>query len=376
MNMRTTKWHVSLSLASGALLLLAIPTLRAQSKGVVVEEIVARVNNQIIALSDYDKAQQELRHEIEQGCQGCPPDKIDAQFKDGQKNLVRDLIDQQLLIERAKDMDISVDTQLIKQLDEIRKKNTLASLEDLEKAVEAEGISWEDFKTQTRNKLLTDEVISREVAGRIDLTNEEIKQFYEAHKNEFVLPEQVSLAEIFLSTEGKTPEEAGAIQKKAEDLRARIVKGDDFGEIAKRYSEGQTAKDGGDLGLFQRGQLSKQIEDLVLTREKNDITEVIQTKTGFEILKVVDHFQAGQQPFEKVEDAIANRIRMSRMEPAMRDYLAGLREESYVWVKPGYTDSAALVGGTNIQEVAPTPDTPKKGKGAKKKLPLPKVNGS
>ena len=78
-----------------------------------------------------------------------------------------------------------------------------------------------------------------------------MKQYYDAHPQEFTRPEQVALAEIFLSTEGKSPEEIAAVQRKAEDLHNRVIKGDDFGEIAKRYSEGSTAKDGGDLGTFR-----------------------------------------------------------------------------------------------------------------------------
>jgi hypothetical protein len=108
--------------------------------------------------------------------------------------------------------------------------------------------------------------------------------------------------------------------------------------------------------------------------DKGQITDVIQTKTGFEILKVLDHFQAGLQPLDKVEPEITNVLYKQKMEPAMRTYLAQLREESYVMVKPGYTDTAAVPGATVIQEVAPTPDSTTKKKD-KKKLPVPKVNG-
>jgi peptidyl-prolyl cis-trans isomerase SurA len=219
-------------------------------------------------------------------------------------------------------------------------------------------------------------VIRQEVAGHMDIGPEEVKQFYEAHKQEFDLPEQVVLAEIFLSTEGKTPEEIAAVRRKADDLRNRVVKGQDFTLIAQKYSEGQTAKDGGPLGTFKRGELTKDLDDAVFAMNKGQISDVIQTKTGFEILKVVDHYQAGLQPLSKVQDQIQNKLYMQKMEPAMREYLAQLREESYVTVKPGYTDTAAVPGATAIQEVAPTPDAVAKKKG-KKKLPLPvKTTGS
>jgi peptidyl-prolyl cis-trans isomerase SurA len=346
---------------------------RGQAKGTVVEEIVARVNNQIITLSDYQKAAAGLRQEATQDCQNCSPMQIQGEVEKRQKDLLRDMIDQQLLIERAKDMDVSVETDLVKRLDDVRKQNNLNTLEELEKAVESQGIVWEDYKTQLRNSLLTQEVIRREVGGRMNIGSDEVKKYYDAHKQDFNRPEQVSLAELFLSTDGKSPEEIAAVRTRADDLHNRLVKGEDFDVLVKRYSEGSTAQQNGGLGEFERGQLSKQLEDAVFTMDKNQFTDVIQTKTGFEILKVLDHFQAGLQPLDKVEGEITNVLYRQKMDPAMREYLAMLREESYVLVKPGYTDTAAVAGATAIQEVAPTPDAADKKK-AKKKLPLPKAN--
>ena len=359
---------------AGSGITLAAHTLHAQAKDVVVEEIIARVNNDIVTLSDFQKAQAALRDEIAQGCQGCSQDKMEEEYKDKSKDLLRDLIDQDLLVQRAKDEGISVETDLIKHLDDVRKDNNLASIDDLEKAVESQGLSWEDYKTQIRNNLLTQEVIRRDVGSRINIADSDSKAYYEEHKADYVRPEEVVLAEIFLGTEGKTPEEMASVERKADDLRARLTNGDDFNELAKRYSEGSTAKDGGELGTFQRGQLSKQIEDAVFKLDKGQMTSVIQTKTGFEILKVEAHYVAGQQPYEKVQDEIMNHMYMQRVQPALREYLAQLREQSYLKVNPGYVDSAAVPGTSVITEVAPTPDTTEKSKG-KKKIPHPKVNG-
>ena len=341
--------------------------------GIIAEEIVARVNNDIISLTDYAKAEEALRHDVREECQACAPERVEAMYKDKQKDLLRDLIDQQLLIQRGKDEGISVEAEVIKQLDEVRKQNNLASLDELEKAVESEGLSWEDYKLQFRNRLLTQEVIHREMGNRIVIGHDEVKQYYDAHQKDFVKPEQVELAEIFLDTKDKTPQEIETIEQKANDYRNRVIKGEEFSEIAKRYSEGSTKDKGGVLGTFERGQLSKQLEDVVFKMDKGQITEVIQTKTGFEILKVIDHFQAGLQPVDKVETEIMNRIYMQKMQPQMREYLARLREESYVTVKPGFTDSAAVPGASVIQEVAPTPDAQQKNNNGKKKI-KPKLN--
>jgi peptidyl-prolyl cis-trans isomerase SurA len=369
---------ISILIFSGALMVTAalLPSCaRAQTKAEGVEQIIARVNNDVITMSDYQKAEDQLREEVAHDCQGCTQDKLMAEFKDQQKDLLRGLIDQSLMVQRAKDMGISVESDVIKRLDEVRVQNHLNSMEDLEKAVEGSGLAWEDYKTTIRNGLLTQEVVRREVGSHINIATDEVKKYYDAHPQEFTRPEQVVLSEIFLGTEGKSPEEIEAVQKKAEDLRNRVMKGDDFNEIAKRYSEGSTAKDrGGDLGTFPKGELDQKLEDVVFKMDKGQITDVIQTKTGFEILKVENHYQAGLQPVDKVENEIMNRLYMEKMQPQMREYLAQLREESYVMVKPGYTDSAAVAGASVIQEVQPTPDAVQKKKD-KKKLPLPKVNG-
>jgi peptidyl-prolyl cis-trans isomerase SurA len=368
----------SIWIFGGALVVTAalVPAgVRAQAKALVVEEIIARVNNDVITMSDYQKAEEQLREEVAHDCQGCAQDKLMTEFKDQQKDLLRGLIDQSLMVQRAKDMGISVESDVIKRLDEVRVQNHMNSLEELEKAVEGSGLAWEDYKTTIRNGLLTQEVVRREVGSHINIGNDEVKKYYDAHPQEFTRPEQVVLSEIFLSTEGKSPEEIESVQKKAEDLRNRVMKGDEFSEIAKRYSEGSTAKDrGGELGTFPKGELDQKLEEVVFKMDKGQITDVIQTKTGFEILKVENHFQAGLQPMDKVENEIMNRLYMQKMEPQMRDYLGKLREESYVMVKPGYTDSAAVAGASVITEVQPTPDVVQKKK-EKKKVPLPKVNG-
>jgi peptidyl-prolyl cis-trans isomerase SurA len=341
--------------------------------GTVVEEIIARVNNEIITLTDYQKSMAERPKEVQDEC-SCSGDQLQAAIADAQKNSLRDLIDQQLLIQRAKDMNIDVTADVVNKLNDVRKQNNLATIDELQKAVEESGESWDDYKQQISNESYTNEVIRQEVGQRVDVGPDEVKAYYDDHKSEFDRPEEVALSEIVLNTDDKTGADLDAVKKRLQDIRARIADGEDFAELAKRYSEDTaTAGDGGGLGLYTRGQLAKQIEDAVFALDKGQMTDVIQTKNGFMILKVDQHFQAGEQPLNAVQDEIQNKIYQTKMDPQLRKYLAELREESYVWVRPGYTDSAALPDATVIQEVAPTPDVPDKK--AKKKMSLPKVSG-
>lgn len=333
-----------------------------EPKKVVYEEIIARVNNQIITRGDLAKARVDLGNEVHDDCQNCTPQQIDQQIAQREKDLLRDLIDQSLLVQRAKDDDINVETDLIKQLDEIRQQNSLPDMDALAKKVTESGLDYEDFKTSLRNKLLTNEVIRKEVSSRINISHEEVVKYYNDHKQEFVRPEAVALREIFISTDKKAPEDIPALKKKTEDLRDRVLKnGDDFGELAKRYSESSTAKQNGELGTFERAKLDPKIADIVFALSRGQMTDVIQTKTGFEVLQVEERYDAGIQPLDKVEGEITYKLSNARIEPMMRDYLKTLREDSYVKVMPGYVDTAS-VGNSLIEQVAPAPDKDDSGK--------------
>jgi peptidyl-prolyl cis-trans isomerase SurA len=329
----------------------------------VVEEIVARVNNEIITRSELDKARATAQDDAEQECKGkCTPDELKAQIEDRRKNALRDLIDQSLLVQRGKDMGISVETDVIKRLDQIRIQNNLGSMEDLEKAVSSQGINWEDFKDNIRKGLLTQKVISQEVGSHITIGKEEIAKYYEDHKKEYIRPEQVALREIVVTTEGKKDSELPDLKKKADTALKRVKDGEEFSEIAKRFSDGSTAKQGGFLGVYKHGELSKELEDTVFKMKKNDLTGVLDTKQGYLILQVLEHYDEGEQALNKVENEIMDKLYTERMEPKLREYLKTLREQSYVVIKPGYQDMAGG-GNSEIQEVSATPEA---GKGPKK----------
>jgi peptidyl-prolyl cis-trans isomerase SurA len=273
-------------------------------------------------------------------------------------------------------MGVSVEPELIKRLDAIRTQNKIESMEELEKAVTAQGMNWEDFKNNIRNTLLTQRVISHEVGSHITISDEEVSKYYDAHKAEYVRPEQVALRENEVSTQGKKPEEIPDLRKKAETTLQRIKDGEDFGEMAKRFYDSKTKTQGGFLGLYKHGELSKGLEDQVFKMKKNDLTDIIETKQGFLILQVLEHYDEGEQSLAKVKNEIMEKLYGGRMEPAMREYLKTLREQSFVVIKPGYVDAAGGPGNSEIQEVSATPEASKVKKSRKKFLLFGKRSGA
>jgi len=344
----------------------AKPKTTADPGGRVVEEIIARVNNEIITKSEYDKSLASAEEDARQECENrCTPQQLATATDERKKSALRDLIDQALLVQRGKDMSISVETDVIKQLDQIRIQNKLPDMDALEKAVTSQGLNWEDFKNNIRSHLMTQKVIGQEVGSHINIPESESKKFYEEHKAEFIGPESVALREIVISTDGKKEADLPDLKKKAETARKRVDDGEDFSEIAKRMSDGTTKEQGGYLGIYKHGELAKPIEDKVFSMKKNGLTDVLETKQGFLILQVLEHYDEGQQSFDKVKEKIMNQLYETRMQPALRDYLKTLREQSYVVIKPAYVEAAGGAGNSEIQEVSATPEQEKAKKGDK-----------
>jgi peptidyl-prolyl cis-trans isomerase SurA len=320
----------------------------------VVEEIIARVNNQIITRSEYLHSKDELKKEAQQQ----DPVNADKIVAERDKDVLRDLIDQELLLAKGKDMGITADTEVIKKLDEMRKDMKLDSMEELEKAAQSQGVSFEDFKQNLRNQIITQQVIGKEVGSRLVINKDDEQKFYDEHKAEMEQPEMIRLSEILVSTDAKpndSTDEAQrlqAAQAKAEDLLAQIRKGAKFDEVAKKNSDGPTAAQGGDLGVFKRGTLAKELEDKTFVMKPDDVSDVIRTKQGFVILKVTEHHNAGVPALKEIEPRIQDALYMRKLQPALREYLTKLREDAFIDIKAGYVDSGASPNQTKPVETA------------------------
>jgi peptidyl-prolyl cis-trans isomerase SurA len=334
-------------------------------KGVVLEKIIARVNDDIITSSQYDKAQEALKEELKHDCPSCTQAELDTRYEKRGKNVLRDLIDQDLMIEQAKDEGINVDIDLVKELDSTRIHYHLDSMDALRRAVEASGMNWTEYKQQIKNGLLVQKLIQQDVGGTIQIDHEQVQKYYDAHKQKFNRPESVVLRGIFMSIQGKTPAQIAAIKKQMDTIRTRVENGDDFGQLAKIYSQGTTAQAGGTLGDFTRGMLQKPIEDAVFKLQHNQMTPVMKIGDEYELFQVEQHYQAGIQPMDAVESDIEQAIYSEKIQPAMRKYLEQLRKESYITIQPGYVDTDA-VPSTAIEEVSAS-QFDSKGKKKKKK---------
>ena len=347
-----------------SVLLLAAIALRADD---IVDEIIARVNDQIITRSDMEKAKATQLEELKQRF----PSDWQSHMAKAQADTLRDLIDQQLLLERGKDLGITGETELVKRLNQMRQQMGLASIDDLEAEAKKQGVSYEDFKEQIRISVVTQQVIGQEVGGKLHISNEDIQDWYNKHQKELEGPEEISLSEIMVSTQPakqdveskdkpaaepdknlpEDPAKVAEAEAKANQLLDQLKKGAKFDDLAKKESDGSTAAQGGPLGTFKKGELAKEFEDKTLSLKPGEFTEPIRTKQGFLILKVDAHRSAGVPPLKQVEDKIREAIYSQKLEPAARAYLAKLREQAFIEVKSGFVDTGATANQSSNHPV-------------------------
>jgi peptidyl-prolyl cis-trans isomerase SurA len=328
----------------------------------IVDEIIARVNDQIITRSEFDRAKQSRIQELKQQF----PTDWQTRWTAAEKDVLREMIDQQLLLEKGKELGITGETDTIKQLNKMRQDMGLASMQDLEEEAKKQGISFEDYKESIRTRVVTQQVIGQEVGAKLKITDDEVQQFYKDHAKDLEGPEEISLSEILVSTEPKPsvekegqqsqkdaaekpadkpqeedPAKVAQAEAKAKTIYQQLKNGANFEDLAKKVSDGTTAAQGGPLGTFKRGELAKEFEDKTMSLKPGEVTEPIRTKQGFLILKVNAHRSAGIPPLKEVDDRIREAVYSQKLEPAARAYLDKLREQAYIDVKPGYVDTGA-----------------------------------
>jgi peptidyl-prolyl cis-trans isomerase SurA len=328
----------------------------------VVEEIVAKCNGDIVTRGDLDRSRRELIEGLR--ANGVVGDELEKQLAEREKNLLRDRIDQLILAQKGKDLNINVDSDVSKQMAAIQSDSKIADPEKFQAYIkEQSGMPFEDFKLEMKNRLLTQRVIREEVTDKMSVKHEELEKYYNEHKTDFVREEQIALQEILISSEGKDAAGVAAAEKKAKDLVGRARKGERFAEMARDNSDSLTAKSMGEFPApFKKGMLSANLEDAVWNQPKGFITDPIKTSNGFLILRVEDHQKAGQAELSEVESRINEILLAPKLEAAVREYLTRLRKDAFLEIKADYIDTGAA-GGKDTAWVDPAqlrPETVKK----------------
>jgi len=310
---------------------------------IVIEQIVAKVNGEIITRSELERMKKGMAEEMKS--RNASAADIAEALKEREKDFLREKIDTMLLVQKGRDLSINLDSEVTKYVADLQRRSKIADADKFQEYIrENTGMPYEDYRAEIKNNMLTRRVIGQEVSSKIVIPKAELRKFYDENKKDFQREERVFLREIFLTIEGKSEAEKLAVEKKVKDLVARARKGEKFNELARDNSDSETAKSDGELPPSKKGELRKELEDKVWAAKRNDVLEPMPFPNGWLILKVDEHHQAGLAEFEEVEGEVMNKLFEPRMQPAVRDYLTKLRADAFLEIREGYVDTAAAAG--------------------------------
>lgn len=292
----------------------------------ICNRVVAQVNNDVITLYELDNKIKELTGYDS----GELKMKDEKKYIETRRKVLDLLVDEKIAFEKIREMGIEVTPGEIDEAIERIKESNQFTQEDLIARLKKQEVSLKSYREEIKRQLERNRLINYEVKSKIVIREEEIKDYYSKNKNEFSIIAKVHLATIFLKQEDPSnQEETVALLRKAEEIVFRLKKGEDFGKMAREFSQGPGAEEGGDLGLFKTAQLDPELLKVLKGMSTGDVTRPIIRQAGIQIVKLLEKQESGVKPFEEVRDAIFEILYKEEIDKRYSSWIKGLREKAY-----------------------------------------------
>ena len=305
----------------------------------ILEQVLVKVNGEIVTQTEFHRIQLNALRELPN-----PPDpgrlsdaelaKLLAQVT---PQAIVTVIDELLLMQRAKEMSLAVsDAQFTQVLESIRKDNKIESEAAFEAALKSEGMTLAQLKQMLSKRILIGQVQQREIGSRVDVTEAEERAYYDAHLSEFGSTPSVTLREIQVNAQVdpvKKVASVGAIEEareKAAGIRARILKGDAFEKVAAEVSDAPSKANGGLIGPISRDEMNEEVLKMISSMKVGDITPVLNTATGAQLFKLESSIDSTTLPFESARARIADRLTSEKIGAEFKKYMARLRSQAII----------------------------------------------
>jgi peptidyl-prolyl cis-trans isomerase SurA len=312
-----------------ALIALGLVLGAVAGRGEVVDRIVAIVNDDAITLSELNETMEPYARKIREAF--YEPEQERKMLFKVREDILNKMIDQTLTDQESHRLDISVlESDVDQRLEKIKRERFLTE-EDLRKALAAEGYTLEEYRKKMKEQMLRIKLINVEVKSKIAITEEEMQADYDKHKEEYQEAKKYHLRTILI----KVPDPATAEQKedslkKIKAIADELKAGAAFDELARQFSDDITAKEGGDLGLFSLEELSNQFRETVRWMKDGEISPVLETPQGYQILMVQEIQHTPGKTFKEAKAEIEDRLFRKLVDEKYAKWLQGLRERSYI----------------------------------------------
>ena len=295
--------------------------------GEIYNRVVAIVNADVVTLYELDTRMKELT--------GMTPEalkrKSEGQYIDTRRKILERLIEEKIAIEKIQELEIKVQPKEVDATIEKVKTDNKLTQEDLVAALKEQGQTYEQYRKMLKTELERMRLINYEVKSKIIIREEELKEYYDQHTDEFSTQGKVHLAMIFLKQEDPAdPEESRALKQKARKIIQKIKAGEDFGKLAKEFSNGPGANEGGDLGVFKISELNQEMAATVKDLSSGEVGNPIIGPNGIQIIKVVEKDKGGEKSFDQVKNSISSTLYRKKLDQAYAEWIKDLREKAYV----------------------------------------------
>lgn len=295
----------------------------------IQNRVVAIVNNELITLHELNTKMKEIT--------GYAPSDLKAmderRYLETRREIVDLLINEKVAFEKVRELGIKVTEKRVDAaIEEVKKDNDLTH-EDLLAALKKQGVTYEKYRANIKKELEKIELINFEVKSKIILREEKIQEYYNEHREQFRTDGKVHLAAIFLRQEDRSnQDEASSLGRKAEEVLSRLRGGGDFGELARKFSQGPGAREGGDIGFFKTSELNPKLRGVIEDMSVGEVSEPITISDGVQIIKVLEKHGGGERPFEEVRDAIYRILYRKELDKHYSSWIKTLRERAYTKV--------------------------------------------
>jgi peptidyl-prolyl cis-trans isomerase SurA len=295
----------------------------------VTNRIVASVNNDIITLWELNASIKRLT--------GLTPKDLqrrnEKEFYELRRALLNELINEKIAQQEIAKLELTItDEEVQASIERIKEENNLTQ-EELIASLNAEGTSFEEYRERIKKDIEHMRLVEREVRSKIVVTDEDIRRYYENNAHEYRQVHEVRLARIFLRIKDPdSAEEIAQVRAAGGEILQELNRGRDFSEMARKYSQGPGAPEGGDLGWIAMDQLETKLREAIATLSPGEYTDLRPAPSGFQIITVVEEKEAGVRPLEEVRDEIYSTLYKKQVEEKYAAWIQELREKSYIKV--------------------------------------------
>ncbi len=325
----------------------------------IIEQVLVKVNGEIITKTDLEGRQIAALRQKNPNLRPESDAALKAALAEVTPAVIVDAVDEMLMVQKGKELGFTMTTERFNSIVEnIKKENKIESDEALTAALKQENMTLADLRRQLERTMMVQQVQQQEIMGKLQVTDTELKAYYEAHKDEFGTVPSITLREITInvpvSAQGINVAQDDAAKAKAEEVRAKIIAGEPFARLASDYSDSGSKANGGLVGPLQRTDLSEDLQKAVAGLKTGGVTPVLRTSRGYQIIKIEALQETTTRSFDDARGDIADKIAGTKREGEFKKYITKLRAEAIIDWKNDEVKKAYEVG-LKLQETAATP---------------------